>query len=51
MDEKIKDIANRINIVNQKLKKITTNSASYEDKIFLKKILITLEKVLEYIKK
>ena len=51
MDEKIKDIANRINIVNEKLKKITTNSTSDEDKIFLKKILITLEKVLEYIKK
>ena len=51
MDNKIKDITNRINIITEILKKSSINKQSEKDKIFFKKILTTLEKVLEYIRK
>ena len=51
MDNKIKDITNRINIITEILKKSSINKQSEKDKIFFKKILTTLEKVLKYIRK
>ena len=49
MDNKVKEIADRIENITNELKKSSISKGSEKEKIFFKKILITLENVLEYI--
>ena len=50
MDNKVKEISDRIDNITQILKKTSISRKSEKEKLFLK-ILITLENVLEYIEK
>tara|TARA_B100000963_G_scaffold314136_1_gene292508 strand:+ start:1836 stop:2012 length:177 start_codon:yes stop_codon:yes gene_type:complete len=49
MNNKVKEIADRIENITNELKKSSISKGSEKEKIFFKKILITLENVLEYI--
>ena len=51
MDNKVKEISDRIDNITQILKKTSICKKSENEKLFFKKILITLENVLEYIEK
>ena len=51
MDNKVKEISDRIDNITQILKKTSISKKSEKEKLFFKKILITLENVLEYIEK
>ena len=51
MDNKVKEISDRIDNITKILKKTSICKKSEKEKLFFKKILITLENVLEYIEK
>ena len=51
MDNKVKEISDRIDNITQILKKTSISKKSEKEKLFFKKILVTLENVLDYIEK
>ena len=51
MNNKVKEISDRIDNITQILKKTSISKKSEKEKLFFKKILVTLENVLDYIEK
>ena len=51
MDNKVKEISDRIDNITQILKKTSIGKKTEKEKLFFKKILVTLENVLDYIEK